>query len=199
MSPSEVSQSYDVIATRWADSGFDRQNGIAQHARALQFVSHRGKALDVGCGSSGRFIELLTGHGFDVEGLDISVEMIRLARERHSQVVFHHADLIEWTPPHAYDFVTAWDSVWHVPLAWQEAVWSKLMNALTPGGVMILTSGGLDEPGEVQNEAMGVPMYHASPGLPALTRLVDTCGCVIRHLEYDQWPEKHLVVVVQQV
>lgn len=83
MSPSEVSQSYDMIATRRADSGFDRQNGVAQHARALQFVSHRGKALDVGCGSSGRFIELLTGHGFDVEGLDISVEMIRLAHERH--------------------------------------------------------------------------------------------------------------------
>jgi hypothetical protein len=32
-----------------------------------------------------------------------------------------------------------------------------------------------------------------------LCHLIVESGCVIRHLEYDQWPEKHLVVVVQRV
>jgi hypothetical protein len=102
-------------------------------------------------------------------------------------------------PTKAYDFISAWDSVWHVPLASQEAVWTKLLSSLSPGGVMILSSGGLDEAGEVQNAHMGVPMYHATPGLPALCRLIAEAACIIRHLEYDQWPEKHLVVVVQRV
>jgi hypothetical protein len=35
--------------------------------------------------------------------------------------------------------------------------------------------------------------------LPALCRLIAEAACIIRHLEYDQWPEKHLVVVVQRV
>jgi SAM-dependent methyltransferase len=199
MRPFEVAHSYDHLAPLWAGPDFHRDNGMPQHRRALQFVSRPGKALDVGCGSSGRFIDLLMERGFKVEGIDISTEMIRLARQRHPQVVFHHANLIEWTPPQAYDFISAWDSVWHVPLSSQEPVWAKLLHALAPGGVMILTTGGLDTPGEVQNSHMGVPMYHATPGLPALCRLIAEAGCVIRHLEYDQWPEKHLVVVVQRV
>jgi 2-polyprenyl-3-methyl-5-hydroxy-6-metoxy-1,4-benzoquinol methylase len=199
MRPFEVAHSYDQLAQLWAGSDFHRDNGIPQHRRALQFVSTPGKALDVGCGSSGRFIDLLMEHGFEVEGIDISAEMIRLTRERHPQVVFHHANLVEWTPPHAYDFISAWDSVWHVPLASQEAVWMKLLRALSPSGVMILSTGGLDEPGEVQNTHMGVPMYHATPGVPALCRLIAEAGCVIRHLEYDQWPEKHLAVVVERM
>jgi 2-polyprenyl-3-methyl-5-hydroxy-6-metoxy-1,4-benzoquinol methylase len=199
LSPAEVAQSYDVLAPQWAGPDFHRDNGISQHRRALQFISKPGEALDVGCGSSGRIIDLLMERGFEVEGIDISAEMIRLARQRHPQIVFHHADLVEWTPPQAYDFISAWDSVWHVPLTSQETVWTKLLHALAPGGVMILSTGGLDEPGEVQNAHMGVPMYHATPGLPALCRLIAEAGCVIRHLEYDQWPEKHLVVVVQRV
>lgn len=199
MTAADVSHSYDALAAHWAGADFPRENGMAQHVRALSFVSQPGRAMDVGCGSSGRIIDLLIKRGFEVEGLDISEEMLRLARLRHAQVVFHHANLCEWTPPLAYDFISAWDSVWHVPLDSQEDVWRKLMRALAPGGVMILTTGGLDEPGEVQNDHMGVPMYHATPGLPALIRLIADAKCVIRHLEYDQWPEKHVVVVVQRV
>lgn len=199
MSPSEVSKSYDAIAAQWTDAAFDRENGMAQHLLALQFLPHAGKALDVGCGSSGRFIDLLIERGFEVGGLDISVEMIRLARLRHPQLMFHHADVCAWEPVKHYDFISAWDSVWHVPLAAQEMVWRKLMMALAPGGVMILTTGGVDDPGDVQNAQMGVPMYHAAPGLPSLCRLIAEAGCVIRHLEHDQWPEKHVWLVVQRL
>jgi 2-polyprenyl-3-methyl-5-hydroxy-6-metoxy-1,4-benzoquinol methylase len=199
MPPFVVAHSYDQLAAFWAGSDFHRDNGMPQHRRALQFISKPGKALDVGCGSSGRIIDLLMERGFEVEGIDISAEMIRLASQRHPLVVFYHADVIEWMPTKAYDFISAWDSVWHVPLASQEAVWTKLLSSLSPGGVMILSSGGLDEAGEVQNARMGVPMYHATPGLPALCRLIAEAACIIRHLEYDQWPEKHLVVVVQRV
>ena len=64
MSPCEVASSYDQLAERWAGPSFNRSNGIAQHIRALQFVTGKGKALDVGCGSSGRFIDLLIGQEF---------------------------------------------------------------------------------------------------------------------------------------
>ncbi len=164
MSPFVVTHSYDQLAALWAGSDFHRDNGMPQHRRALQFISKPGKALDVGCGSSGRIIDLLMERGFEVEGIDISAEMIRLARQRHPQVVFHHADVMEWMPTKAYDFISGWDSVWHVPLASQEAVWTKLLCSLSPGGVMIISTGGLDEAEEVQNAHMGVPMYHATPG-----------------------------------
>ena len=137
MNPSEVAASYDSLAQRWSSTGFDRTNGIAQHLRGLQFVERRGRALDVGCGSSGRFIDLLIGQGFEVEGLDLSAEMLRLARLRHPGVVFHHADICTWTAPHSYDFITAWDSIWHVPLSSQRDVLGKLCSALAAKGAII--------------------------------------------------------------
>lgn len=107
MIPAEVAQSYDAIASQWTGEDFNRANGVEAHHKALQFLDRTGRALDVGCGSSGRFIELLLERGFVVEGLDISAEMIRLARERQPQVMFHHADVCEWQPQGEYDFISA--------------------------------------------------------------------------------------------
>ena len=84
MKPAEVAASYDSLAERWSSAGFDRTNGIAQHMLALQFVQRHGKALDVGCGSSGRFIDLLIGPGFDVEGLEFSTTPISALGQRHT-------------------------------------------------------------------------------------------------------------------
>jgi 2-polyprenyl-3-methyl-5-hydroxy-6-metoxy-1,4-benzoquinol methylase len=198
MNPAQVATSYDSLAARWTDAGFNRTNGIAPHLRALQFVQRRQKALDVGCGSSGRFIDVLIGQGFAVEGLDFSSEMLRLARLRHPHLVFHHADICTWTAPRTYDFITAWDSIWHVPLSSQREVLKKLCSALSPHGVIIFTAGGPDEAGEKHDHQMGVPMYHATIGVGEIVRTLDESGCTCRHLEYDQHPELHVYLIAQK-
>lgn len=198
MDPQQTAANYDQLAEHWATYAGLANNGIAQHERALAFLGRTGRAIDVGCGSSGRFIDLLLRHGFTVEGLDISPRMLALARAKHPQVTFHLADICTWVFPAKYDFISAWDSIWHVPLELHPAVLEKLCAALTPGGVLIFTSGGVDTPGHVTNPCHGQPLYHAAPGIPHLLRLVDQFGCVCRHLEYDQYPEKHLYLIVQK-
>ncbi|GEM_PF-52170 len=202
MSPAEVAGSYDQIAERWTAPGFDASNGISAHQRALAFLEPPSRdfpALDVGCGANGRIIDTLLTAGLDVEGLDLSERMLELARARHPEITFHHADICEWQPPRHYAFISAWDSLWHAPLADQPKVLRRLLGALSPGGVIIFTSGGLDRPGETRDEAMGVPMYHATPGIPALLDIIDKSGCTCRHLEYDQWPELHIFVIAQKI
>ena len=98
--------------------------------------------------------------------------MIRLARERHPNVTFHHRDICEWELPRGYDFISAWDSVWHVPLECQGGVLIKLCRGLADGGVLIFTSGGVDGPREVCNPFLGQPLYHAALGIPRLLELV---------------------------
>jgi len=195
--PSEVGQSYDSIAHRW-QSPPRPLTGLEQHDRALKFVKARGDALDVGCGCNGRFVDLLTTQGFTVEGVDVSARMIELARQRDPGIQFHHADICDWPLRRKYDFITGWDSIWHVPLDAQERVLTKLCRGLNPGGVLIFTIGGVDQPGEVRDAHMGVPMYTATLGIPNTLEVLTRSGCVCRHLEYDQYPELHVFIIAQR-
>lgn len=198
MTPKETSQSYDSLASHWNGPSFNRENGIEQHRRALQFVSKKGTAIDIGCGSSGRFIDLLVEEGFEVEGLDISPEMLRLARKRHPESSFFEADICEWGFSKKYDFISAWDSVWHVPLSQQEPVLRKLCAGLSNAGVLIFTSGGVDAPEDVTNPCLGQPLYHSALAISENLAIIADCGCVCRHLEYDQYPERHIYFIVQR-
>jgi 2-polyprenyl-3-methyl-5-hydroxy-6-metoxy-1,4-benzoquinol methylase len=219
--PEDVGRSYDQIAHQWSSDAFPRQSGIEAHRRALAFVQQapiwrvegrqpdgarftaplserRRRALDIGCGCSGRFIDLLAAQDFVVEGLDISERMIELARMRHPAVTFHHADVGAWRFPRQYDLISAWDSIWHVALADQARVLTTLLEALAPGGVCVFTTGGVDAPGEHVDAVMGPPMYYAVPGLPRTLEVIAAAGCVCRHLEYDQYPELHVYVIAQR-
>jgi 2-polyprenyl-3-methyl-5-hydroxy-6-metoxy-1,4-benzoquinol methylase len=199
MIPREVATSYDQIADRWNDDAFPRANGIDQHKRAIAMVKRKHDALDVGCGCSGRVIDLLLAEGFSAEGLDLSDRMIQLATQRHPAVTFHHADICEWEPPKKYDLISAWDSIWHVPLSSQEAVMRKLVRALAPGGVFIFTTGGLDAASEKTDAEMGPKMYYSVLGIPRTLELLSECGCACRHLEYDQYPQSHVYIVAQRL
>ena len=152
----------------------------------------------MGCGCNDRFIRLLAAHGYEVEGLDVSAKMVALARARNSGVTFYHADVCAWSPPKKYDFITAWDSIWHVPLDRGESVLRKLCGALAPGGVFIWTTGGLDGPEEKRDSSMGAPVYYSVIGIPKTLEIIGDSDCVCRHLEYDQFPEKHVFLIAQK-
>jgi len=199
MKPTETGDSYDKIADKWESDTFDRSNGIPQHEHALKFLNRKGNALDVGCGCNGRIIDLLIQHGLEVEGLDVSSEMITRARKRHPEVIFHHRDICVWDLPGKYDFISAWDSIWHVPLNQQEALMMKLSEALKPGGIMIFTTGGLDQESEHRDANMGPEVYYGTLGIPRTLELLRECRLICRHLEYDQYPEMHLYLIAQKV
>ena len=199
MDPENIGKAYDLITHLWEREDFSRKNGIEQHKRALTFVENRNKALDVGCGCSGRFIDLLQAEGFTPEGVDISQEMVRLAKIRHPHIVFHHQNICEWTIPGKYDFITAWDSIWHIPLDQQESILTKLVVSLNVGGVFIFSFGGTEEPGAHRDSCMGPEVYYSSLGTSGFLQLLVSLGCLCRHLEYDQYPELHTYLVVQKL
>lgn len=199
MTPDEIAKSYDQLAEQWNSDEFSRTNGIKQHERAIAFLKQRNHALDIGCGSSGRIIDQLVAHGFDVEGLDLSQKMLELARARHPNVTFHHADIVNWESPRRYDFISAWDSIWHLPLADQETVLTKILSSLASEGVFIFTTGGLDVAEEKRDSAMGPPMYYSTLGIPKILQLISDNQCICKHLEFDQYPELHLYIIVQRL
>lgn len=134
-----------------------------------------------------------------MDGLDVLERMIALARQNRPAIKFHHADIAAWKLPRKYDFISAWDSIWHLPLAMQEPVMQKICDGLTQGGVFLFTTGGLDAPEEKSDSSMGPPVHYSVLGIPRTLELLTQFGCVCRHLEYDQLPEKHLFIIAQKV
>lgn len=198
MKPIDIGKAYDQITDLWLREDFNQENGIAQHKRALAFTDSRGKALDVGCGCNGRLIDLILTEGFEVEGVDISSEMIKHARKRHPQVRFQHADIVTLELNQSYDFITAWDSIWHLPLQDHARVLLKLFTALKPGGICIFSAGGLDQPEEKTDDFMGPEVGYSTLGVPGFLQVISEANCICRHLEYDQYPEVHIYFIVQK-
>ena len=155
LAPDAIGVAYDEIAERWQDGTFDSTRGIALHERALELTAKSdpvtGAALDVGCGCSSRVSNLLRQHNLVVVGVDVSPRMLELARIANPGQHFIQADICTWEPPATYDFITAGESIWHVPLGEREGVLSKLMRALAPGGVMLFTGAGTNEPSDFAN------------------------------------------------
>ncbi len=199
MEPLEIGRAYNRITERWERENFDYSNGIEQHKRAIAFLKNKGKALDVGCGSTGRFMDLLLGDGLTPEGVDVSEEMITQARKRHPEQMFYLQDICTWDIPERYDFITAWDSIWHIPLNQQKTVLTKLISSLKKNGVFIFSFGGTDEVGKHVDNTMGPEVYYSTLGVAGFVRLIIDLDCTVRHLEYDQYPELHSYVIAQKL
>ncbi len=199
MSPEDIGKAYDSITHLWQSKDFNLENGIAQHKRALAFLKNKGEALDIGCGCTGRFIDLLQKAGLKVEGVDVSKKMLELAKEKHPEVTFHHQDICQWGIPKQYDFITAWDSLWHIPLSKQKIVVAKMVKALKPEGIIIFSFGGIDEENEHTDDYMGPKVYYSSLGTNGFLQAFVDNGCIIKHMEFDQKEGDHAYLIAQKV
>jgi hypothetical protein len=45
---------------------------------------------------------------------------------------------------------------------------------------------------------MGPEIYYSTLGIPKYLEVIASENCVCRHLEYDHYPELHLVLIVQK-
>lgn len=197
MHPREIGAHYDQLA-RWYQQAIPETYGLAALECALKFVAKPGASLDVGCGSHGRFIDLLLARGFTATGMDISPNMIALAQERSPAATFHVGDICQWPLPQKYDFITAWDSTFHLPREEQEPVLRKLCAGLHPQGVLLFTCGG-GEAGEITGTMEGLAFGYSTLGVEEFVRILHDCGCFCRHVEYDQYPEGHVYLIAQKI
>src|SRR6185369_9619243 len=108
----------------------------------------REAALEIGCGP-GRLMRPMSRYFAEVHGVDVSDEMIRLARERlrgtpHTYPQVTSGADLGMFPTEKFDFVYSYAVFQHVPSA--DVVWSYLREArrvVKPGGVLRLQLNGL--------------------------------------------------------
>ena len=199
MNPKDITKAYNTLTHLWENEKFDQNNGIEQHKKALSFVKKFGNALDIGCGCNNRLIDLLLSAGFTPEGVDISEKMIERAQQKHPTIQFHHHDICSWKIPKKYDFITAWDSLWHLPLQQQEHVLGKIVESLNEGGIFIFSFGGTNKANEHTDSFMGPKIYYSTLGTNGFLTLLIKLNCLCKHLEFDQHPALHAYIIAQKV
>lgn len=106
-------------------------------AEDLVAVDHA-RVLDIGCGV-GRVTAYLHERGLDVRGVDLSPEMIAIARSAHPHLAFDVAPMTE-LPVENDSLVAAvlWYSIIHTPPAALSDVWDELARVLSRNGRVLL-------------------------------------------------------------
>lgn len=193
MNPLLLGKKYDKIAKLWHDKLVDSDYGINQIERALGFCSNKRTALDVGCGSGGRILKRLQHEGFKITGVDVSEQMLVIAKGNHPETNFYHADICDWNSNERFDLIVAWDSIWHLPFDMQPTVLKKLCNMLNPGGIFIYTFGNAY--GYHESTWHDDQFYYSSIGINNNLKLLMDEGCKCVHLELDDYPEKHVTII----
>jgi len=99
---------------------------------------HCRQALELGCGS-GTFARLVATRAQQVLALDVSPQMIRLARERswqYANIDFQVADALLWEfPPEHFDCIVSIATLHHLPL---EEMLTKMKHSLRVNGVLLV-------------------------------------------------------------
>jgi trans-aconitate methyltransferase len=189
---SKTGKNYDKIAVWWHERHKDSAYGLDALQKALSMCSGS-RALDVGCGSGGRFVLAMQSAGYAITGVDVSEKMIEISKANHPEHTFFHADICIWQTAEKFDLITAWDSIFHLPLNMQTPVIKKLCGMLSVNGLLMYTFG--DAVGEHTDTWHDEEFYYSSIGIEGNMKLLMDCGLTPVHLELDQYPQKHVCVM----
>lgn len=147
-----VRAAYDTVADTYADAFRTTEPerpaelGMIEHFASLVTGSRR--VLDAGCGA-GRMMPVLAGWGCEVEGVDLSPEMVRRARADHGGFNTQVASLNELPfDDDSFDGVFSWYSTIHSPDDDLSRIAREVRRVLCPSGLFLVAfhagSGRID-------------------------------------------------------
>ncbi|AIJ23124.1 class I SAM-dependent DNA methyltransferase [Amycolatopsis methanolica] len=179
----ETRAAYDAIAGEFAEWIRD-ELAVKPLDRAVLAAFAEladGPVADVGCGS-GRIAAHLRGLGVDAFGIDLSPEMVAVARRTHPGVRFEVGSMTALDlPDGSLGGLVAWYSIIHVPPGTLPAVLAGFRRVLAPGGWLQLAFDVGDKPVH-RDEIGGHPVsldFHQRP-VDEVAALLTAAGFEVR-------------------
>ncbi|RLU96581.1 SAM-dependent methyltransferase [Streptomyces griseocarneus] len=141
---------YDTLAVDYANRyrGYLDTRPLDRSVLAgfAELVRGAGPVADVGCGPGWTTAHLVES-GLDVFGLDLSPEMVGLARQAYPALRFDVGSMLTLDlPDGALGGVNAWYSIIHLPEEQLPAAFAEFHRVLAPGGHLQLAFQVGDEP-----------------------------------------------------
>ena len=156
-----VADGFDQIAETYA--AWVERDGIGHresHLALLETELPEGaRILDLGCGAGAPVARRLAER-FEVTGVDISDRQIELARRNVPGATFIHGDMASQRFPEAsFDAVVTFFSIFHLPREEHGALFRMIASWLRPGGYLVASTGTYSDPGTIEEDWLGAPMY----------------------------------------
>jgi ubiquinone/menaquinone biosynthesis C-methylase UbiE len=171
-----VRVAYDVLAPT-----FGRWNASIEGDPWERYVSELDKrvddgarVLDLGCGDGTKTRRL--AERFEVVGVDVSPQQLRLARTAAPEVTFVEADFSELDfRADTFDAVTAFYSIMHVPRDRHLQLFERVLGWLKPGGLFLSSLSTIGGPDRTE-KWLGVDMFFSGFDAETNARLVRQAG-----------------------
>ncbi|MDD4607356.1 MAG: class I SAM-dependent methyltransferase [Patescibacteria group bacterium] len=141
---SKTRQDYELIANHFSQT---RVKPWPEMLEFKKYVQSNDKILDLGCGN-GRLIQVFTDLNIDYTGIDISANLIKLARVNYpaSNYKFLVGDMTQSLPleDKKFDAVFCIAAFQHIPdVDLRQQVLKEIKRIIKPGGYLIMTNWNL--------------------------------------------------------
>lgn len=194
-----VKTGYNQCAKNYAANRdlFKNQKYLEDLAKEL---SAGAEILDIGCGSGVPIDKFLLGKGFKVTGIDISEEMVRLAKENLPTGRFMVKDMTEIDfSENSLDAIVSFYAIFHIPREEHLPLLKKLHALLKIDGYLLITMGSSDWEG-IEDDFHGAKMFWSHYDKDKNVGLVKQAGFQIIYDMVDtSGGEKHLVIFAQKL
>lgn len=134
----DLKETYNRIAEDWHRDHLHDDWWIQDIDTFIKNLPPGARVLDVGCGS-GVKAKYLMGHGLKVTGIDISENLLEIARREAPEGEYRLFSMTDLdTMPETFDGVFAQASLLHIPKKDAGDVVKKMANRLVPGGLLYI-------------------------------------------------------------
>ena len=169
-----IRSSYDRIAVEYAENR-DKDSTVPYLEMIHENLVEDSQILDLGCGA-GLPVDLwLTQHGHRVIGLDISAEMLKMARTNVPDADFKQCDISTLQEgAYAVDAVVCLFTMFHIDRSLHQQFLRRVRSFLERDGLLLITTGQNDWEGE--EDFLGVVMAWSHFDKRTNRALIENCG-----------------------
>jgi len=171
-------------------------------------LPEKGKVLDLGCGTGVPYTRFLVEKGFDVVGVDLSEDMVRVASENVPEATFVRLSMNEITYGDEFDGVVSSFSMLMLPPDLFRETASRIYSALVEAGYLYIS---LNEPASVSDDPdsdafvniMGQEMYSRAYAVEEVESVFQSLGFSIVKFNRvihvsEEFGEEHVIEFIYQ-
>jgi len=172
-----VKEGYQKIAEVYHNRRLKSTGSLELLEKLIEKMPSQGNVLDVGCGGGYPVANFFSDRGYKVTGVDVSPEMIEIAKKTVPEGAFYVRNMKELDfSEKSFDIIVSFFAIIHVPRAWHAKIISRFYEMLKPNGMILISMGMKDTEEDINLDWHGTKMYWSHFDKETNLKLIQSAG-----------------------